>query len=64
MAPPKVKQYVWDVFGNTDIKLEVVSDRTVLEQEYPLFAAVDRAANGNYEKIHLQLVALRNISVI
>jgi len=45
MAPPKIEQYVRDVFGNTDLKLEIVSDRAVIEREYPLFAAVDRAAN-------------------
>lgn len=46
MAPPKVEEYIHDVFGNTGIKVEVISDPTVLSQEYPLFAAVDRAARS------------------
>jgi leucyl aminopeptidase len=48
MAPPKVEEYIHDVFGNTGIKVEVISDPTVLSQEYPLFAAVDRAARSKY----------------
>jgi len=46
MVPPNVEQYIRDVFENTDIKVDVVSDPTVLGQEYPLFAAVDRAASS------------------
>jgi leucyl aminopeptidase len=48
MAPPNVEQYIQDVFENTGIKVDVISDPTVLDQEYPLFAAVDRAARGKY----------------
>jgi len=48
MAPPNVEQYIRDVFENTDIKVDVVSDPTILSQEYPLFAAVDRAASSKY----------------
>jgi len=48
MVPPNVEQYIRDVFENTDIKVDVVSDPTVLGQEYPLFAAVDRAASSKY----------------
>jgi leucyl aminopeptidase len=48
MAPPNVEQYIHDVFGNTDIKVEVISDPKVLSQEYPLFTAVDRAARSEY----------------
>ena len=47
MAPPNVEQYVRDVFKNTDIKVEVISDPSVLSQEYPLFSAVNRAARSN-----------------
>jgi hypothetical protein len=36
------------VFENTDIKVDVISNPTVLGQEYPLFAAVDRAARSKY----------------
>jgi len=48
MAPPKVEQYIQDVFENTDVKVNVISDPTVLGQDYPLFAAVDRAARSKY----------------
>ncbi|XP_021916639.1 putative aminopeptidase W07G4.4 isoform X2 [Zootermopsis nevadensis] len=45
MAPPNVEKYIRNVFQNTDIKMEVISDPAVLSQEYPLFVAVDRAAS-------------------
>jgi len=48
MAPPNVVQYIQDVFGKTNIKVDVISDPTVLDQDYPLFAAVDRAARSKY----------------
>ena len=48
MAPSNVVQYIQDVFEKTDVKVDVISDPTVLDQEYPLFAAVDRAARGKY----------------
>jgi len=44
MAPPRVAEYVKEAFKGTPIKVEVISDRNVFEKEYPLFAAVDRAA--------------------
>lgn len=48
MAPPNVEKYIRNVFQNTDIKMEVISDPAVLSQEYPLFVAVDRAASREY----------------
>ena len=48
MAPPYVQKYIQDLFKNTDIKVEVISDPKVLGQGYPLFAAVDRAARSKY----------------
>jgi leucyl aminopeptidase len=48
MAPPLVEDYIHTVFQNTDIKIQVISDPTVLHLEYPLFVAVDRAASGEY----------------
>jgi leucyl aminopeptidase len=48
MAPPNVEEYVRSMFQNSDIKMEVISDPKVLNQEYPLFEAVDRAASGEY----------------
>jgi len=42
----QVAEYVKRAFQGTPVKVEVISDRQVFEKEYPLFAAVDRAANG------------------
>ncbi|KAJ9601607.1 hypothetical protein L9F63_000215, partial [Diploptera punctata] len=44
MAPPRVEEYIKQVFKNSDIKIEVISDPKTLVKEYPLFSAVDRAA--------------------
>jgi leucyl aminopeptidase len=46
MTPRKVEEYIREVFKNTDIKMEVISDPMLLNQEYPLFVAVDRAARS------------------
>jgi hypothetical protein len=48
MTPPNVEEYLRGVFKDTDIKMEVIRDPTVLSQEYPLFVAVDRAASSKY----------------
>jgi leucyl aminopeptidase len=48
MTPRKVEEYIHEVFKNTDIKMEVISDLTLLKQEYPLFVAVDRAARSEF----------------
>ncbi|XP_049810274.1 putative aminopeptidase W07G4.4 isoform X1 [Schistocerca nitens] len=46
MAAPRVEEYVRKLFeGNTQICIDTVSDESVLCQEYPLFAAVNRAAS-------------------
>lgn len=44
MSPPNFANYVQELFANTVVKVEVISSRKVFEKEYPLFAAVDRAA--------------------
>lgn len=45
MAPPRVEQYVKDgLFDKNLIFTTVVSDEATLVKEYPLFAAVNRAA--------------------
>nr|XP_029712823.1 putative aminopeptidase W07G4.4 [Aedes albopictus]XP_029712824.1 putative aminopeptidase W07G4.4 [Aedes albopictus] len=45
MAPPRVEQYVSDgVYNSKLIISSVISDHNVLVKEYPLFAAVNRAA--------------------
>lgn len=46
MAPPRVAEYVQKAFQGSAVTVEIVSDRKVFEKEYPLFAAVDRAAHG------------------
>ncbi|XP_077866008.1 putative aminopeptidase W07G4.4, partial [Saccoglossus kowalevskii] len=44
MAPKKVEEYVQDVFKDTCIQLNVISDEDTLAKEYPLHAAVNRCA--------------------
>ena len=44
MSPPNVELYVRSVFPH--LKVDVVSDVQKLQKEYPLFAAVDRAAQS------------------
>lgn len=46
MAPPRVEKYVTDVFGSgSGVKIEVLAGTQFFEKEYPLFAAVNRAAS-------------------
>jgi len=44
MAAPKVVEYVQQQFKDTCVQIEVISDLAVLEREYPLLVAVNRAA--------------------
>ncbi|XP_001656227.2 putative aminopeptidase W07G4.4 [Aedes aegypti] len=45
MAPPRVEQYVYSgVYDRNLIHSSVISDHTTMVKEYPLFAAVNRAA--------------------
>ena len=46
MSAQNVANYVSQVFKSTDIKVNVIEGQEVFEKEYPLFAAVNRAANG------------------
>lgn len=46
MAPPRVEEYVRELFQGSSISVEVISDLKIIEKEYPLFAAVNRCANG------------------
>lgn len=46
MAAPKVAEYVQEMFKDTCINIEVVSDLGFLQKNYPLFCAVDRSASG------------------
>ncbi|XP_065371602.1 putative aminopeptidase W07G4.4 [Calliphora vicina] len=43
MAPPRVEEYISKIFSG--LKVTVISDPSVIGKEYPLFAAVNRAAN-------------------
>lgn len=45
MSPPKIEEYVHELFENTSINVQVISDNEILKQEYPLFSAVNRAAS-------------------
>ncbi|XP_059148740.1 putative aminopeptidase W07G4.4 [Physella acuta] len=45
MAAPKVEEYVRESFNGSDVTIEVVSDVDTLKKEYPLLAAVNRAAH-------------------
>lgn len=44
-APPRVASYVKELFQDTSIKVDVINDVQRLEKEFPLFAAVNRAAS-------------------
>lgn len=45
MAPPKVQEYVERIFKDSCVKVTVISNPEELTKEYPLFAAVNRAAS-------------------
>uniref|UniRef100_A0A914WL62 Cytosol aminopeptidase domain-containing protein n=1 Tax=Plectus sambesii TaxID=2011161 RepID=A0A914WL62_9BILA len=45
MAPPRVADYVVEAFKGGNVKVEVEADQAVIKKEYPLMAAVNRAAN-------------------
>ncbi|XP_062613205.1 putative aminopeptidase W07G4.4 [Saccostrea cucullata] len=45
MAAPNVAKYVEEAFKDSAIKVTVISDPETLRKEYPLYAAVNRAAN-------------------
>ena len=46
MCPPNVEIYIKEQFkDHANVKIEVISDLKVIEKEFPLFAAVNRAAN-------------------
>lgn len=45
MAPPKVAEYITNLFSGTDVSVSVVKDAKQFKKEYPLFEAVNRAAS-------------------
>ncbi|XP_077456503.1 putative aminopeptidase W07G4.4 [Stigmatopora argus] len=46
MAAPRAADYVVELFKNSAVQVEVISDAKLLEREYPCLAAVNRCANG------------------
>lgn len=46
MAAPRVADYVQELFKDSPVKVEVVSDLKTLEKEYPCLAAVNRCAKS------------------
>ncbi|KAK8759094.1 hypothetical protein V5799_003273 [Amblyomma americanum] len=46
MAAPRVADYVQRVFRDSPVKVEVIADEATIESNYPLLAAVNRAARG------------------
>lgn len=45
MTPKRVEEYVLSIFKESSVTVSVVSDENQLQKEYPLFAAVNRAAS-------------------
>lgn len=45
MAPPRVEEYLAELFCGSNVTMQVISDQDTLLQEYPLFACVNRAAS-------------------
>ncbi|KAJ6637518.1 putative aminopeptidase W07G4.4 [Pseudolycoriella hygida] len=64
MAPPKVATYVENLFAKTNIKLTIISDLAVIQKDFPLFEAVNRAASSvarhNGRIIYLEYEAPQN----
>lgn len=60
MSAPRVAEYVQEIFKGSPVKVEVISDEQRLQKEYPLYAAVNRAARGiarhQARMIHLSYV--------
>lgn len=46
MTPPNVADYVQQLFSGTCVQVNVIQDEAVIQKEYPLLAAVNRAARG------------------
>lgn len=46
MTPTSVAHYVTDLFCASAVKVQVLDNVNKFEKEYPLYAAVNRAANA------------------
>ncbi|CAF1065602.1 unnamed protein product [Adineta ricciae] len=61
MAPPRVAEYVQELFGKSSgIKVNVIKDKKEFEKNYPLFAAVNRAASV-VDRHHGRLIFLEYV---
>ncbi|CAI5453704.1 unnamed protein product [Caenorhabditis angaria] len=45
MAPPKVAEYIQKAFTGGNIQVSIIDDQNIIEKDFPLMAAVNRAAN-------------------
>lgn len=48
MSAQNAANYVTEVFNSTEIRVNVIEGQETFEKEYPLFAAVNRAANSMF----------------
>lgn len=44
MAPPRVAEYIQELFKNSAVKVRIESDQEVIRKEYPLVHAVNRSS--------------------
>ena len=58
MSPPKLAELCKKIFRGTSIDLEIVKERRILEQEYPLLSAVARAS-WSVDRHHPRVIKLR-----
>ncbi|PRD22233.1 UNVERIFIED_CONTAM: lap-2 [Trichonephila clavipes] len=56
MAAPNVATYVKELFANTPVQVEVVDNSKIIEKEYPLLGAVNRAAKATKAKISQDVI--------
>lgn len=45
MAPPRVAEYVQELFKSSSVKVKIIKDKKEFEKDFPLYAAVNRAAS-------------------
>ena len=53
MAPPRVMEYVQTLFAKSSISVQVIEGHDNFEREYPLMAAVNRAARCELNEIQV-----------
>ncbi|MEQ2203364.1 hypothetical protein XENOCAPTIV_029226 [Xenoophorus captivus] len=51
MAAPRVAEYVQELFKNSPVEVEVLSNVKVLEKEYPCLAAVNRCVPRHQARV-------------